>query len=110
MDILAANIALIRSRWGMEQTEFAELFGVTRWAVGYWERGRSRPGLETIVRLESLAGFPLAVLLGRELEKGEVPERPLVDRAPVVESVAARLDRIEGMLKNLLEQRGAPKL
>jgi len=61
----------------MEQTAFAELFGVTRWAVGYWERGRSRLGLETIVRLEALSGFPLAVLLGWELEKGELPEWPL---------------------------------
>ncbi len=89
----------------MEQTEFAELFGVTRWAVGYWERGRSRPGLETIVRLEALAGFPLAVLLGRELEKGQVLERSLEAGTVVVESLQARLDRIERVLEQLVEKK-----
>ncbi len=102
MDILANNIATIRARWGMEQVEFAEVVGVTRYVVGNWERGRNRPDLETMVRLESLSGFPLAVLIGRELDKSEIAEGPLPPGEARTNTVAQRLEVIEGMLRRLL--------
>jgi DNA-binding XRE family transcriptional regulator len=103
MDILANNIATIRARWGMEQVDFAEVVGVTRYVVGNWERGRNRPDLETMVRLESLAGFPLAVLIGRELDKSEIPGQPLaVGEARVSSPIEKRLEVIEGMLRRLV--------
>lgn len=106
MDILANNIALIRSRWGMEQIEFAELMGVTRFVVGNWERRNTPPDLATIVRLETLSGFPLAVLLGRELMKEEIPVQPFGDGAPVVsqlEEIREELGEIKKLVQRVLQ-------
>lgn len=108
MDILANNIATIRARWGMEQTDFAALIGVTRYVVGNWERGRNRPDLETMVRLESLSGFPLADLIGRELIKEEIPQKVMQEGIPgihpinPIEDIRNRLTLMETQLLTVL--------
>ena len=48
MNDIAANIKSLRKEKGLSQEQFAQKLHVTRQTVSAWERGLSRPGLETI--------------------------------------------------------------
>ena len=98
-DTLANNILAIRKRWGMEQTEFAELLGVSRFVSSNWEKGRNPPSLAVAAKLEQLTGLSLGVLLEQPLTGNEIPEVP---GGVVGETVFARLERMEGMLRRLV--------
>ena len=103
-DTLATNLLSIRKRWGMEQTVFAALLGSSRSVVSNWERGRSRPELETLALLLQMTGLDLATLLATPLQPDDLPEGP---GEPVERSggMQERLERIEGMVQRLLGEK-----
>lgn len=98
--LLATNIATIRRCWGLEQTEFAELMGVSRFVVSNWEKGRNEPNLAIAAKLEQMTGLSLSVLLDQELRGQDIPEKPGEIHLKV--NVGERLERIEGMLQRLV--------
>lgn len=53
--ILAANIKALRTRFGENQTEFAERIGTTQGTVARWEGG-AEPKHDAMVKLANLAG------------------------------------------------------
>ena len=55
MNDIAVNIKNLRKEKGLSQEQFAQALHVTRQTVSAWERGLSRPGLET---LEQIARTP----------------------------------------------------
>ena len=48
MNEIAANIKTLRREKGLSQEQFAQALHVTRQTVSAWERGLSRPGLDTL--------------------------------------------------------------
>lgn len=83
MNQIAANIRRLRREKGLSQEQFAQALHVTRQTVSAWERGLSRPSLDT---LEEMAGA-----LGTEPEEllygprdGKQPQYRSVSWWPVV--------------------------
>lgn len=74
LPIICANIRHHRLRLELEQKQLAELIGVTKNAVGNWEKGRSRPDLNQIPVLCRVFRITPAALLGIEEEKSNVSE------------------------------------
>lgn len=52
-----------REEHKLNQTEFAELIGVTRNQVAEWESGRNNPKLDSIIKLAELFGCTTDFLL-----------------------------------------------
>ena len=48
MNEISANIKTLRREKGLSQEQFAQALHVTRQTVSAWERGLSRPGLDTL--------------------------------------------------------------
>lgn len=70
MNPIAANIKTLRKQKGMSQEQFAQALHVTRQTVSAWERGLSRPGLETLEAMAQVLGVePEALLYGGESGK-----------------------------------------
>lgn len=57
------QIKHLRESAGMTQEELASKIGVSRPAVGMWERHRSRPRLDKMNQLADLFGIPVSELL-----------------------------------------------
>ena len=51
MNEIAANIKRLRKEKGLSQEQFAQALHVTRQTVSAWERGLSRPGLDTLEQM-----------------------------------------------------------
>lgn len=70
MNEIAANIKTLRKEKGMSQEQFAQTLHVTRQTVSAWERGLSRPGLETLEAMARVLEVePEVLLYGKEREK-----------------------------------------
>ena len=105
--LYSVNIKRIRDRWDMGQTHFGDLLGASRNQVSHWERGRTEPDWESLQQLEALTGIPQATLRTVELTNDDIPARPgtkaTLETQTTLKEISDRLDRIEGMLRLLLE-------
>lgn len=72
---LCEKIALLRRRNGWSQEQLAEWTGVSRQSVSRWEKGRSMPDADKIVRLSELFGVTADQLLRDDLD-APVPGQP----------------------------------
>ena len=66
LEKLADNLRAEREKFGITQTQLAEMLGVTPQAVSKWENARSYPDIETLVRLAELFSTTVDRMLGRE--------------------------------------------
>lgn len=57
------NLRMLRSESGMTQEQVAEKLGVTRQALSSYESGRTRPDIDTLMRLAEIYGCDLHTLL-----------------------------------------------
>ena len=57
-----------RCRLGLRQTELAQRIGVSKQTVCEWEKGRSFPRKETLIRLASVLNTTTDRLLNRDTE------------------------------------------
>ena len=73
-DIIAKNIADLRRRKGMTQTELAQALQYSDKAVSKWERGESLPDVKVLKALADIFGVTLDYLVAEEHED------PLVER------------------------------
>ena len=70
MNDIAVNIKNLRKEKGLSQEQFAQALHVTRQTVSAWERGLSRPGLETLEQIaRTLEVEPERLFYGEEEEK-----------------------------------------
>ena len=83
MNQIAANIKNLRKEKGLSQEQFAQALHVTRQTVSAWERGLSRPSLETLQQITQVLGVELEQLLYGE-ETGKKPRYRDVSYAPVI--------------------------
>lgn len=73
MDIrLAENIKKFRKEYSFTQEQLAEMLGVTVGAVYKWEAGLSMPEIRLIMQLADIFSVSVDVLLGYELQNGNV--------------------------------------
>lgn len=67
MSKIGQNIKKIRSAKKLNQTQFAELFDLTRGSVGAYEEGRAEPKIETIIHIANYFSLSIDLLLKKEI-------------------------------------------
>lgn len=60
------NIRPLRNALGMSQRDLAQQLGVTPAAVGYWETGARKPGMDNLLAMAELFHCSIDDLFGRE--------------------------------------------
>ena len=67
MSQIGKNIKRIRSAKKLSQSQFAEVFNLTRGSVGAYEEGRAEPKIDTIIQIASYFSLSIDLLLNKEL-------------------------------------------
>ena len=84
---LGQNIQTARKAKGMSQEVLAEKIGVSRQALGKWEKDTALPGLDNLQALAAELGTGVDALLGAQAES---PEAPAVTLDALRDLLAAR--------------------
>ena len=93
---ISRNIARLRRKMGLTQTELAERLYVSNKTVSKWERGAGYPETPQLVRLADLFGVTLDTLIRGEKSGIAVAGNILTDEVKIIESFPER-----GMLVNI---------
>lgn len=64
--MLGDNIKMLRERHEMPQSKLAEYCGVTQQAVGLWEKNKTTPDYDTLIKIATLFNVSIDCLLGQE--------------------------------------------
>lgn len=72
MSTIGINIKKIRRVKGLNQTDFANLFGLTRANIGSYEELRAEPKIETIIKISTHYKIPIDKLVKKELTVNEI--------------------------------------
>lgn len=104
--ILAKNIKKLRLFKSMNQTEFAELFGLKRSSIGAYEEGRAEPKLEALINISNYFELTIDDIVKDELTvnkiaKFEFPEVDIADMQTLHDKIDAIQRRIDVMDKKL---------
>ena len=67
MSQIGQNIRKIRSAKKLNQTQFAEIFNLTRGSVGAYEEGRAEPKIDTIIQIANYFSLSIDLLLNKEI-------------------------------------------
>ena len=70
--ILSKNIKKLRLFKNMNQTQFAEIFGIKRASIGAYEEGRAEPKLETLLKFSNYFKLKLDDLIVKELTVNQI--------------------------------------
>lgn len=84
---LGQNIQTARKAKGMSQETLAEKIGVSRQALGKWEKDTALPGLDNLQALAAELGTGVDALLGAQAES---PAAPAVTLDALRDLLAAR--------------------
>ena len=68
---LGETILKLREEKKMSQEEFAEYFHVTRQTISNWEKEKSFPDLQTLVKISDMAGVSVDAMLRDNFEIAE---------------------------------------
>ena len=104
--IIAKNFRKLRSFKGLNQTEFAELFGITRSTVGSYEEGRAEPKLETLMKIADYFKLSVDDIIREELTVNKIagfdlPEPAKGDINQIMSRMNEMNDRMESMSASL---------
>ncbi len=72
MSAIGINIKKIRSVKGLNQTDFAKLFGLTRANIGSYEELRAEPKIETIIKIAAYYKLKIDDLVKKELTVNQI--------------------------------------
>ena len=70
--IIAKNFKKLRLFKSLNQTEFADVFGITRSAVGSYEEGRAEPKLDTLMKVADHFKLQVDDLIRKELTVNQI--------------------------------------
>jgi DNA-binding XRE family transcriptional regulator len=106
--IIAKNFKKLRLFKSLNQTEFAELFGITRSTVGSYEEARAEPKLETLIKVADHFKLKVDDIIRKELTVNQIAkfEYPLPQAKNLdqlnsrMETIVKRLNSIEKLLKS----------
>lgn len=79
MSVTGNNIKKIRSLKKLSQSQFAELFGLSRASIGSYEEGRAEPKIDKIIEIANYFSINLETLLKKELSVNEISGFKLSD-------------------------------
>lgn len=72
MSTIGKNIKKIRMVKKLSQTDFADLFDLSRASVGSYEEGRAEPKIDAIIRIANYFSLSIDLLLTKELTVNEL--------------------------------------
>ncbi len=72
MEAIQKNIKKLRNIKGLNQSDFAKLFDLTRANIGSYEEGRAQPKIETATRIANYFSISLDDFVNRELSVNEL--------------------------------------
>ncbi|MFT4600255.1 MAG: transcriptional regulator with XRE-family HTH domain [Arenicella sp.] len=106
--IIAKNFKKLRLFKSLNQTEFADLFGITRSTVGSYEEARAEPKLETLLKVADYFKLKVDDIIRKELTVNQIakfeyplPQAKNMDQLNVkIDSINKRLSSIEKSLKS----------
>ena len=93
---LGQNIQNARRAQGLSQEALAEKIGVSRQALGKWEKDTALPGLDNLQALAAALGIGVDVLLGAENADPAVPAVTCWPPAMPRKSTAAACGAVPG--------------
>ncbi|MCT4581743.1 MAG: helix-turn-helix domain-containing protein [Flavobacteriales bacterium] len=82
MSTIGINIKKIRSVKGLNQTAFANLFGLTRANIGSYEELRAEPKIDTIIKIATHYKIPIDKLVRKELTVNEISNFDIFSKVP----------------------------
>lgn len=109
--IIGKNFKKLRLFKNLNQTEFAELFEVTRSAIGSYEEGRAEPKLETLIKVADHFKLNIDDIVRKELtvnqiagfkypmDKGIQNDRIYSEMRAISEKIVRLEKAIEGLKK-----------
>lgn len=100
--ILSRNIKKLRLFKSLNQTEFAELFGLNRPIIGSYEEGRSEPKLATLQKIAKHYKLTIDEIVSKELTVNQIAgfEHPIQQKIGQ-SSVEDKLEKIERKISSL---------
>lgn len=82
-DAIGTRIAEARERAGLNRNQLARALGTSWQHVDHWEKGRTRPTLESVRKIAEVLEVPVESLLGlRDMAPNNAYERYLEEKAP----------------------------
>jgi transcriptional regulator with XRE-family HTH domain len=72
MSKIGKNIKKIRGVKKINQTDFANLFNISRASIGAYEEGRAEPKIETIIKISDHFKIPVDHLLKQDLQVNDI--------------------------------------
>lgn len=79
MSLIGKNIKKIRSIKKLNQSQFADLFDLSRASIGSYEEGRAEPKIDKIIEIANYFSIKTDLLLKKELSVNEISGFNLVD-------------------------------
>lgn len=61
------QLAKLRKRANLKQSDLAELMNVRQYVVSSWETGRSEPNIDQLIMLSNILKVPTDYLLGKDV-------------------------------------------
>ena len=110
---LGQNIQNARRAQGLSQEALAEKIGVSRQALGKWEKDTALPGLDNLQALAAALGIGVDALLGTENADPAVPAvtlDALRDLLAARDAEEKRRRRLWGCAGGAADQRAEPEL
>lgn len=108
--ILAKNIKKLRLFKGLNQTEFAALFQLTRSSIGAYEEGRAEPKLEALINISnhfklSIDDIVKAELTVNKIARFSLPETDVDDMNKVHQKIDQLTKAIAALDKKISENK-----
>ena len=105
--IIAKNFKKLRLFKSLNQTEFSDLFGITRSSVGSYEEGRAEPKLETLLKVADYFKLTVDDIIRKELTVNQIArfEYPKTNSKDLglldqkIDDLSKKISRIEDLLK-----------
>lgn len=105
--VIAKNFKKLRLFKSLNQTEFAELFDITRSSVGSYEEGRAEPKLETLLNVADYFKLKIDDIVRKELTVNQIagfkyPLEESIKNEQIfsqIKSMAAKIDSLEQAIK-----------
>lgn len=101
---LGPNLAAIRRKWKIKQSDVAELLEVKPTQLSTYETGVAEPKIPVLIRLEEITGIPIYDLYTRLLDDTEIPDHPRSEPMTKDERKMARQFKNEPSLVKRLEE------
>jgi transcriptional regulator with XRE-family HTH domain len=103
MSVIGINIKKIRSVKGLNQTDFANLFGLTRANIGSYEELRAEPKIETIIKIATYYKLSIEKLVRKELTVNDISNFDVFSKLPVSTNSISK-DEVMFITKKNLEK------